>query len=112
MKHTKNMIYKPTDNSRDIVLCAECNSDIYYSHIIPIKEALKKKMIKGIYSPEKAADLWYTAATAQAQILSRDFGTQFTVTDRFTAAVDLEKDFRDDVLEIANYYQVIDRSFS
>ena len=91
------MIYKPTEKSNDIVLCVECNHDVYESHVLPIIANLKRKAARGVYDPERAIDAWYTAATAQAAILTRQFETRYSVTDRYSAAVELERDYREEV---------------
>ena len=97
MKRTANMIYKPSDEARELVLYAENDHDIYFGHIKPVIENLAKKMKKGVYDSNKAVDLWYYVATDAAKKYNKEFGYMFTVTERFTAAVALEERFIEDV---------------
>ena len=96
MKRTKSMIYKPTEESRELLLCATNDGDLYRRMISPIIENLRKKAIKGTYDSEKAVDSWYYVATEASKIYYKNFGYSFSVQDRFTAAVDMEEHYRED----------------
>lgn len=91
MKHTKNMIYKETTESRELLLVATNDGDLYRRMITPVIENLTKKYKKGCYIAEKAVDLWYYVATEASNQYYKDFGYRFTVQERYTAAVDMEK---------------------
>ena len=97
MKRTKTMVYKPTQESRELMLYAINNGDLYKRQITPVINSLRKKAVKGTYDSEKAIDAWYYVACSASQMYNKDFGYSFTVTDRFTAAVELEQYYREDV---------------
>lgn len=96
MKHTKSMNYNPTTESKELFLFATNDSFLYHNHTEPIIKNLKKKAEKRIYNSEKAVDLYYYLATAASEKYYKDFGYKFSVTDRYTAAVDLEAYYKDD----------------
>lgn len=58
-----------------------------------------QKAVKDIYDSEKAVEAWYYVAEAEAKVYARDFGYKFTVTEKWTAAIDLEEAYRDEVFE-------------
>lgn len=89
MKRTKSMIYHETEESRELFLYATNDGDLYRSMICPIIANLKRKAQKGIYDHEKAIDAFYPVATEASRHYARDFGYSFSVTDRFTVAVDM-----------------------
>lgn len=89
MKKTKSMIYKPTEESKELFLVATNDGRLYSRQIVYIIRSLAKKYAKGIFDQEKAADAFYYAATAASDQYYKDFGYRFTVTDRYTAAVDM-----------------------
>ncbi|MFR6539296.1 MAG: hypothetical protein ACLUPN_02345 [[Ruminococcus] torques] len=64
--------------------------------ITPIIENLRKKAIKGAYDKEKAVDAYYYIATEASKNYNKDFGYSFSVSDRFSAAVDMEEYYRED----------------
>lgn len=96
MKRTKSMKYQETIESRELYLYAVNTGDLFYSTIRPIINNLRKKAIKGIYDKEKAIDIYYKAACKASEMYKKDFGYGFSVTDRFTCAVDMEEFYRDD----------------
>ena len=97
MKRTKNMIYKPTVESRELVLVATNDCDLYRKVAIPCIKNLNRKYKKGLYEPDKAVDLWYNLACRASEQYKKDFGYGFSVTDRFTAAVEIEEHYREAV---------------
>ena len=97
MKRTRTMIYKPTQESRELMLYAINNGELYRRQITPVINSLRKKVVKGTYDNEKAVDAWYYVACSASQMYDKDFGYRFSVTDRFTAAVEMEKYFKEDV---------------
>lgn len=96
MKRTKSMIYKETEESRELFLYATNNSNLYRSTITPIIENMRKKAKKGIYDKEKAVDAYYHAATEASKMYKRDFGYSFGVTDRFTVAVEMAERYEEE----------------
>ena len=96
MTRTKSMIYKETVESRELFLYATNDSGLYRRMIAPTIENLRKKAVKGNYDKEKAIDAYYYVATEASKMYNKDFGYRFGVQDRFTAAVDMEKFYRED----------------
>ena len=96
MKHTKSMIYTPSTEATELFMYVTNNSYLYHYHTKSIIENLKKKAVKGIYDTNKAIDLYYYLATAGSDKYFKDFGYKFSVTDRYTVAVDLENYYKDD----------------
>lgn len=102
MKRTKSMIYRETEESRELFLYAINDGELYRSMISPIIANLHKKALKGIYDAEKAVDAFYPVATEASRHYARDFGYSFSVGDRFTAAADMAEYYKDEVFfEIA-----------
>lgn len=105
MKHTKNMVYKPSIESHELFLYTVNDGNLYEHMTSPIIENLKKKAKKGVYDSQKAVDLYYNLATAGSKAYYKDFGYSFSVQDRFTCAVDMEAYYKEEVffeLELAN----------
>ena len=98
MRHTKNMVYKPTEESRELFLCATNNSKLYRRMTEHVLDSLEKKIKKGIYDREKAVDAWYYVATAASDQYHKDFGYKFTVTERYTAAVEMAEYYEEQIL--------------
>lgn len=101
MKRTKSMVYRPTQESNELVLYAENTGDLYRRCTETAIKSLAKKYRKGTYNKDKAVDLWYAIATEASKMYSREFGYSFSVTDRYTAAVELEESYFENVLECA-----------
>lgn len=99
MKRTKNMIYKASDEARELFLYATNESTLYHQMIKPAIENLKKKVAKGTYDADKAANLFYYTADRAAKMYNKDFGGVFTVQQKFTAAVDMVSFFDDSIHE-------------
>ena len=102
MKRTKNMFYLVTVESDELFLYSVNDSFCYERIISPVLENLKRKAKKGTYDPEKAVDAFYYVACQCAKQYDREFSgiwqTTFSVTDRFTAAVEMERRYRDQIL--------------
>lgn len=96
MKRTKNMIYKETEESRELFLYATNDGELYRRMISPTIANLRKKAIKGTYDADKAVDAYYYITTEASKRYYKDFGYSFNVQDRFTAAVDMEKYYKED----------------
>ena len=57
MKRTKSMIYKETVESRELLLYATNDGNLYRKMILPVIENLRKKAIKGIYDKKRRLTL-------------------------------------------------------
>lgn len=97
MKRTKTMIYQASTESNELFLFITNDADLYRQTIQPAINNLKKKYKKGIYDINKAVDLWYYVATNGSNLYNKYYGYNFTVTERFTCAIDLEKYFKEDI---------------
>lgn len=100
MKRTKNMIYKASDEARELFLYATNSGVLYDRQIKPSIENLGKKARKGTFNKDKAADLFYYVATSASAMYDKDFGFSFSVQQRFTAAVDMVDFYIDEIEEI------------
>lgn len=101
MKHTKSMIYTPSHEATDLFLTIT-NNGVMYPRIREVIDNLRKKYRKGVYDHNKAVDIWYYVANEGAERYAREYaseGYMFTVTERYTVAVDLEKRYFEDVEE-------------
>lgn len=100
MKMTKSMVYVPSHEATELAIFA-INEQKLYGRLQSVVKSLARKWRKGTYDPEKAVICYYRAATEAAKIYDLLYGNPFhktfTVTDRWTAAVDLEEHFREDV---------------
>lgn len=99
MKKTKSMIYRPSEESRELVLYAENTGELYRRYIVPVIQCLHKKYVKGTFDTEKSIPVWYNIATEASKMYNREFGYSFNVTDRYTAACDLAESFLDNIKE-------------
>lgn len=97
MKHTKNMTYENTTESRELFLYTTNNAELYKKMIASIIDSMKKKAEKGVYDKDKAVDAFYRVATEGSNRYYKDYGYRFSVGDRWTAAVDMEKYYREEI---------------
>lgn len=97
MRHTKNMFYRESVESRELFLYATNDGELYRQMITPIIDNMKRKVKNGIYDKEKAIDAWYTVATEASAHYYRDFSYKFSVTDRYTVAVDMASYYEDEI---------------
>lgn len=92
MKRTKSMIYRPSEESRELYLVTDNESKLY-----PIKCAIEnnltKKLKKGVYDAEKATMAFFHLTTEASKQYMKDFGYAFNVTERWTAAQDMRNSF-------------------
>lgn len=98
MNRTRNMIYKPSVEAHELYLCVINNGDAY-PMIQSIIKTLAKKLKKGIYDKEKAVEAYYHAACEESERYHKNFGYRFTVTERWTCAVDMEEFYYDEVVD-------------
>lgn len=103
MKRTKSMVYRETDESRELFLYSVNDGATYNRVIIPTLESLKKHCKRGDYDTQRAIDSWYRVATIESNEYKKDFGYSFSVGDRFTVAVELEKYYRGEIFESINF---------
>ena len=98
MEKTRNMIYKASDEARELYLYATNNGVLWERYFVPILKNLQKHAAKGRYDSDKAVIALYHFMTYASNQYGREFGYTFTVTARFTAAVDFEKDVCEEYL--------------
>lgn len=89
MTRTKSMIYKETNESRELSLYAENTASIWNRAIQPVIDNLTKKVAKGVYDSEKAIIACFHVMTAASNMYKKEYGYSFSVGDRWTAATDL-----------------------
>lgn len=65
-----------------------------------VSKTLEKKLRKGTFDKDKAADLFYYVVTSASAMYDKDFGFSFSVQQRFTAAVDMVDFYIDEIEEI------------
>ena len=97
MKRTKNMTYENTTESRELFLYTTNNAELYKKMITSIIDSMKKKAEKGVYDKDKAVDAFYRVATEGSNRYYKDYGYRFSVGDRWTTAVDMEKYYREEI---------------
>jgi len=97
MKRTSSMIYRETTESRELMLYATNDGTLYRQVITPAIENLRKKYKKSTYNADKAVDLYYYIATEASNRYYKDFGYKFSVQDRFTVAVEMERYYMDEI---------------
>ena len=103
MKRTKNMVYKPSIESRELTLYAINNGRLYDYMIVPVVRNLAKKYAKGTFDQNKAIDAFYPIACDAAKKYCKEFARLedapriFSVTDRFTTAADMVDYFMENI---------------
>lgn len=97
MKRTKNMVYNPTTESRELMLFAVNDGDIYRRATTATINNLRKKHENGTYNKDRAVDAWYYIANLASNKYFAEFGYKFSVADRFTCAVELEEYYSEDI---------------
>ena len=99
MKRTKAMYYQNSLEAQELVIFTVNDGDLFEGRIKSIIGNLKKKVKKGIYDPDRAVDLYYRLACDASKMYYKWYGYGFTVTERFTAAVELEQYYREWIME-------------
>lgn len=99
MKRTSSMKYTPSENAEALYICTVNDGDLYRSTIQPIIENMKKRYQRGTFDPDKAADAFYPVATEEANRLRKQFGELYSVTDRWTVAVDMVDRYMENITE-------------
>lgn len=105
MKHTKNMIIKESEESRELTLYIVNDGSLHESIITPIIKNLQKKAKAGKLDKVKAIDAFYYAAQAGAKKYCKDFARVedapqvFDVTARYTTAAALFENYEDQINE-------------
>lgn len=98
MKITKNMHYCESHEAEDLYLYIVNNRDLYFEIVTACKTLAKH--LKD-YSKDKAIGYYYRIASKGAKMYKQELGNNFSVTNRYTVAVDLEENFFDRVEEEA-----------
>ena len=98
MKRTKNMVYKPTAEASELYVYADNHSELYHRELLPIMDHLRKFIAAGTYNHDRAIDFIYRYMCLASKEYGRDFDYEFSVQDRFTAAVDMEADLFENYL--------------
>ena len=93
------MVYKPSTESVELCNYAANNGELWESCLKGTIASLKRKALAGKYDSNLAVDSYYNVACKASDYYFKDFGYRFSVTERFTAAVDLEQYFRETVFE-------------
>ena len=93
MKITKNMYYNDTVNSRELYLYATNTKEVWDRNLYFAYVNLEKKIKKGTFDREKAVEMFYHTATLASDLYYKNYGFKFSVTERWTAAIDLRNDF-------------------
>lgn len=101
MKRTKSMVYNPTTESRELMLFAVNDGDIYRRLATATINNLRKKHVDGTYDKEKAIDAWYYVACFASNKYFNEFGYRFSVADRFTCAVEMEDYYKEEIEFVA-----------
>lgn len=108
MKKTRNMVYKRSDESKELLLCTINNGDIYRGAIKPICRAIAKKHKANIFDLDKATGAFYRVANISAKdywakLCSPDskWNDIFSVQCRYTVAVDLLNYYTDYIIELS-----------
>lgn len=97
MKITKNMVYKETWESKELVLYTVNDSLLYSQMITPCIRNLQKKYVKGTFDKEKAIVAFYHVATEASKRYFKKFGEKFDVTARWTASSNLLNYYMEDI---------------
>ena len=101
MKRTKNMTVNPTTESNELFLYA-VNTGRLYQQVISVVRNLARKYRKGIYDPDRARDAYYPIACEAAKLYQHEYCSPgdsiFSVSDRFTAAAEMEEYYRENVI--------------
>ena len=92
MKKTASMIYRPSEEARELYLVAD-NESRLYPMIQAIENSLIKKLEKCVYDAEKAIIAFFHVTTEASNQYKKDYGYSFTVTERWTAAQDMRDAF-------------------
>lgn len=98
MKITKSMYYCESRESEDLYLYIVNDGDLYFE-IVSACKTLAKHLNE--YSKDKAIGYYYRIASKGAKKYKQELGNNFSVTNRYTVAVDLEENFYERVEEEA-----------
>lgn len=105
MKHSKNMVIKPSPEATELTLYAINDGYLYEHSAMPIIINLQKKAKKGTYNKAMAIDAFYYLAQEAAKKYCKDFAHVedapqiFDVTSRYTAAAAMLEHYEEQILE-------------
>ena len=94
------MNYRESHEAVDLYLHITNIRSLYFE-IVSACKTLAKHLKKHEYSKDKAISYYYRIASKGAKMYKQELGNNFSVTNRYTVAVDLEKYFFDRVKEEA-----------
>ncbi len=69
---------KMSHESRELVMAADSDRDLYHQSLVPIKRNLQKKHEKGVYDHDKAKSMWMYHADRAAHSYARQYGDKDT----------------------------------
>ena len=98
MKITKSMYYCESHESEDLYLYIVSDRDLYFE-IVSACKTLAKHLKKHEYNKDKAIGYYYRIASKGAKKYKQELGNNFSITNRYTVAVDLEEYFYERVEE-------------
>lgn len=73
------------------------DGQLYNQRLHPIQKNLMRKYQKGIYDKEKAIKLYKYAADDASKKYKKEFGVDFTPSERLAAATAMERRYRQDI---------------
>jgi len=97
MTKTKNMFYQTSQEATELFLYATNTSELY-PQICAIVRNLAKKLAKGIYDSDKAIIAFYHVVNTANNLYKKWYGYGFSVTDRYTAAVDMRDYYYENIV--------------
>lgn len=104
MKKTKNMVIRPSEEARELFLCAT-NEGRIYPFVVSVVRNLAKKYQKGTFDKEKAIEAFFPVATAEAKIYCKEFARLedyvqvFDVTARYSAAAEMVNYYMENIVK-------------
>lgn len=108
MKPTKNMIYKPSTEARELYVFSD-NYEPLYKYYLQICGSIKKHYDRGAFDLQLATVALYRFTTEAAREYCKLYCSRgekyynvFSVSDRWTAAADLAEALQSD-LEYGNF---------
>ena len=88
MTKTRSMFYKASAEADELYIVANNDSRVY-PMLQAIEANLTKKINKGIFEAEKAVFAFFHVMDEVSKQYKKDFGYAFTVTERYTASVEM-----------------------
>jgi len=111
MKRTASMKYVKSEQSQELLIYAQNNPQLAELQNNMLMILAKKVLSKEGYSKEKAVDVWFNFMNQANILYKKDFGYNFDVTMRFTAAVDMEQESIDLIKEKVEELKAMQKGF-